>query len=209
MVQAHDDFTVTGVKLTLTSAEGETLESGAAVETSAECGRWVYATKVANDPGVLIHISVEATDLPGGKGVSGLRLSSVEDLRRTLSLAAHLCLRHWRRASAASVSVRVSTPALAAGASVRLVSAGSTSGYSTLLDHRRLAMTQKAFNHPMGSLPPCRRAAICVCRSWWCGHLCGRGVLAQCGCPFAALRVNSAALEEVGGEGVAEGVCAG
>jgi len=72
VVKAHDDFEVAGVQLTLTSAEGESLESGAAVETPAGSGRWVYAAKVANDPGVLIHISVEASDLPGGKGVSAV-----------------------------------------------------------------------------------------------------------------------------------------
>jgi hypothetical protein len=48
------------------------MESGAAVETPAKSGRWVYATKVPNDPGVLVHIGVEVSDLPGGKSVKAV-----------------------------------------------------------------------------------------------------------------------------------------
>ena len=72
VVMAHDDFEVTGVQLSLTDAEGQVLEHGAAVEAPAKSGRWVYTTTVPNDPGALVHISVEVSDLPGGKGVQSV-----------------------------------------------------------------------------------------------------------------------------------------
>jgi hypothetical protein len=40
VIRAHDDFDVAGVSVTLTEAGGAALESGAAVETPPDSGRW-------------------------------------------------------------------------------------------------------------------------------------------------------------------------
>ncbi len=67
-IRAHDDFDVTGVSVTLTDAGGATLESGAAVETPPNSGRWVYTATAAAPTGTDVRIAVQATDRPGGVG---------------------------------------------------------------------------------------------------------------------------------------------
>ena len=68
VVQASDDFDVMGVNVALTDAEGNALESGAATETPADSGRWVYTATAAVATGTTIRIAVTASDRPGGKG---------------------------------------------------------------------------------------------------------------------------------------------
>jgi len=41
-VRAHDDFMVTGVSLSLSQADGQTIESGEAVEAPPKSGQWIY-----------------------------------------------------------------------------------------------------------------------------------------------------------------------
>ena len=72
IVKAHDDFRVTKVELNLTDVDNQEMESGPAVETPTGSGRWVYAIKVWNDPGVLIHVNVTVSDLPGSLSVKTL-----------------------------------------------------------------------------------------------------------------------------------------
>ncbi len=55
-IRAHDDFDVAGVSIVLADAGGGIIESGEAVETSADSGRWVY-TATAN-------VGVGTTDSP-------------------------------------------------------------------------------------------------------------------------------------------------
>ena len=66
VILAHDDFDVVGVNVGLTDAEGNAIESGAAAETPANSGRWVYAATAAMDTGTTVRIAVTATDRPGG-----------------------------------------------------------------------------------------------------------------------------------------------
>jgi len=70
-VRASDDFDVTGVSVTLTDAGGAALESGQAVETPPDSGRWVYTATSAAPTGTdsaraLTRLAVQATDMPGG-----------------------------------------------------------------------------------------------------------------------------------------------
>ena len=58
----------TGDVVTLTDAGGAVLESGAAVETPAGSGRWVYTATAAAPTGTDVRIAVQATDMPGGVG---------------------------------------------------------------------------------------------------------------------------------------------
>ena len=69
IVQAHDDFEVTGVTVSIKEAGGQAVESGAAVQNPPDSGRWVYTTKqaVANVTGVVI--TATASDRPGNLGV--------------------------------------------------------------------------------------------------------------------------------------------
>ena len=66
VIRAHDDFDVRGVSVALTQADGVAIESGAAVETPAESGRWVYVATVVVSPGTRVRIAVTAQDHPGG-----------------------------------------------------------------------------------------------------------------------------------------------
>lgn len=80
MIRASDDFDpsamlragVVGVspsialRTGLTDAEGNQIESGEAVETAPNSGRWVYTATAAVSTGTTVRIAVTATDRPGG-----------------------------------------------------------------------------------------------------------------------------------------------
>ena len=66
VIQATDDFDVADVAVTLTDADGNAIESGAAVETPANSGRWLYTAQTAVATGTTVRIGVMATDRPGG-----------------------------------------------------------------------------------------------------------------------------------------------
>ena len=68
VIQAHDDFDVSGVSVSLTGVDGNAIESGEAVETPAGSGRWVYAATAAAPTGTTVRIAVTAMDRPGGEG---------------------------------------------------------------------------------------------------------------------------------------------
>jgi hypothetical protein len=70
VIQAHDDFAVSAVKVALTNAAGDPIESGEAVETPAKSGRWLYTATAAVATGTQVRINVTATDHPGGTGSS-------------------------------------------------------------------------------------------------------------------------------------------
>jgi hypothetical protein len=75
---------VTGVHVAVTQADGAAIEEGAAVETPAESGRWMYTATAAVPTGTTVRpstapstsfraglrtgIAVTATDRPGGLG---------------------------------------------------------------------------------------------------------------------------------------------
>lgn len=68
VIQAHDDFEVTRVHVSINDAGGQAIESGSAVETPARSGRWVYTTTAAVAQGTEVRIAVTASDRPGGVG---------------------------------------------------------------------------------------------------------------------------------------------
>jgi nucleoside-diphosphate-sugar epimerase len=70
-ITAADDFEVAEVQAALTDDGGAELESGAAAETPADSGRWVYTATTAVALGTMVRIAVAA--LAGGIGVNRAR----------------------------------------------------------------------------------------------------------------------------------------
>ena len=70
VVKARDDFQVAGVTVNLADADGTVLESGEAVQTPANSGRWLYTATAAIATGTQVRVLVTATDRPGGTGSS-------------------------------------------------------------------------------------------------------------------------------------------
>jgi hypothetical protein len=68
VIHASDDFAVLGVDVALSDGDGNPLESGAALETPASSGRWVYMATSAVSTGTTVRIAVTASDRPGGVG---------------------------------------------------------------------------------------------------------------------------------------------
>jgi hypothetical protein len=67
-ITASDDFEVTGVQVSLTDGDGNPIENGAAVETPANSGNWIYNATAAVASGTTVRIAVTASDRPGGTG---------------------------------------------------------------------------------------------------------------------------------------------
>jgi hypothetical protein len=67
-VRAHDDFDVERVHVSVTKSSGEAIESGEAVETPLNSGRWVYLATAAVPQGTSVRIAVSASDRPGSVG---------------------------------------------------------------------------------------------------------------------------------------------
>jgi len=76
VILASDDFDVASVQVSLTDGDGNALESGAAVETPADSGRWVYTATTDVPTGTTVRIAVTAEDRPGGIGTTASRLPS-------------------------------------------------------------------------------------------------------------------------------------
>jgi hypothetical protein len=70
LVAASDDFKVLAVEVILTDAEGQLLEGGAAVETPAESGLWLYTATTTIPTGTTVRIAVNASDRPGTKATA-------------------------------------------------------------------------------------------------------------------------------------------
>ena len=70
VVMAHDDFEVAAVKVSLSDAEGEALESGDALQTPPNSGRWIYTATATIASGAQVRVLVTATDRPGGMGLA-------------------------------------------------------------------------------------------------------------------------------------------
>jgi len=68
VLRAHDDFEVSSAQVEITYADGNPVESGAAAETPAKSGRWVYTVSAAATAGADVRIAVTVKDRPGGKG---------------------------------------------------------------------------------------------------------------------------------------------
>lgn len=66
VIQAHDDFDVSGVSVSLTGMDGKAIESGEAAESPAGSGRWVYTATAAAPTGTTVRMAVTAMDRPGG-----------------------------------------------------------------------------------------------------------------------------------------------
>ena len=69
VIRAHDDFEVTAVNVALTREDGSAIESGAATETPAKSGQWLYTATAAVPTGTAVRIVVTAKDRPGHAGV--------------------------------------------------------------------------------------------------------------------------------------------
>ncbi len=67
-MRAHDDFKVTRLLVTVSDASGEEIESGEAVETPPNGGRWVYTAVSSLVQGTTVRIAVIVNDQPGGEG---------------------------------------------------------------------------------------------------------------------------------------------
>ena len=77
IIMASDDFdpstkvlrtSVQGVDVSLSDEAGAPIESGAAVETPADSGRWLYTATTTVTTGTTVRIAVTASDRPGGIG---------------------------------------------------------------------------------------------------------------------------------------------
>jgi hypothetical protein len=68
VVQAHDDFEVTGVTVQIAAAGGQLVENGPASQNPPDSGRWTYTAQqtVSNITGV--QVTATATDRPGNVG---------------------------------------------------------------------------------------------------------------------------------------------
>jgi hypothetical protein len=70
VIRARDDFDVQAVTVAIVDVDGDAIEGGAAVETPADSGRWVYTATAAVATGTTVRIAVTATDRPGGEGTA-------------------------------------------------------------------------------------------------------------------------------------------
>lgn len=70
IIRASDDFEVVSVQVAITDTDSNLIESGQAVETPANSGRWVYQATSEVAAGNSIRIAVRASDRPGGEGSS-------------------------------------------------------------------------------------------------------------------------------------------
>ena len=68
VIQAHDDFEVISVHVSISDAGGQAIEAGAALEAPARSGRWVYMATATVAQGTEVRIAVIASDRPGGVG---------------------------------------------------------------------------------------------------------------------------------------------
>jgi hypothetical protein len=73
-IKAIDDFMVTAVTVTITNAEGHTIENGDAIKHEMHLFFWNYIAKVANPNVEGTLITVVATDRPGNKTTGELQL---------------------------------------------------------------------------------------------------------------------------------------
>lgn len=70
VIMAHDDFEVAGVTVSLSDADGVSIENGDALQSPPKSGRWVYTATAAVPAGTQVRVLVTATDHPGGTGVA-------------------------------------------------------------------------------------------------------------------------------------------
>ena len=66
--RTSDDFDVVAVRVAISKASGEPIETGAAVKTAGDPGRWMYTTTASVAPGTPMKVEVGATDRPGHTG---------------------------------------------------------------------------------------------------------------------------------------------
>lgn len=90
VVQAHDDFEVASVHVSISGTNGQTIENGEAVETpanplqvSSQSGRWVYMATTAVPTGTNVCIAVAVGELPGSvsEATAGKSLQAVRIIR--------------------------------------------------------------------------------------------------------------------------------
>jgi len=70
IIMASDDFDVAAVSISLSDDSGAAIESGEAIESPADSGRWVYSASADVDTGTIVRIAVTASDRPGGLGLA-------------------------------------------------------------------------------------------------------------------------------------------
>ena len=114
VLRARDDFEVSSAQVEITYADGNPVESGAAVETPAKSGRWVYTASAAATADADARIAVTVKDRPGGRGRAAWKVNSFSipvgtrsqipiqhfQIHRQAAQLFHLCLR--RRGDAAA-----------------------------------------------------------------------------------------------------------
>ena len=69
MLTATDNFGVKAVRVMITNAEGNAIESGVAVESPSGPGHWVYTATASVPAGDTANFRIVATDRPGGSAV--------------------------------------------------------------------------------------------------------------------------------------------
>lgn len=72
-ITASDDIGVQKVEVAISDDQGNPLETGAAIETAAGSGQWVYTATAQGASAV--RIQVTATDRPGGSAVTNIEKS--------------------------------------------------------------------------------------------------------------------------------------
>jgi hypothetical protein len=68
VVQAHDDFEVTGVTVQIAAAGGQLVENGPASQNPPDSGRWTYTAQQAVGNIAGVQVTATATDRPGNVG---------------------------------------------------------------------------------------------------------------------------------------------
>jgi hypothetical protein len=66
-ITARDEFGVVRVQVSVLDVSGDTLESGAAIETAAGSGNWTYTGQASIISGSDLTIQITAADRPGGQ----------------------------------------------------------------------------------------------------------------------------------------------
>jgi hypothetical protein len=64
-ITARDEFGVVRVQVSVLDVSGDTLESGAAIETAAGSGNWTYTGQASIISGSDLTIQITAADRPG------------------------------------------------------------------------------------------------------------------------------------------------
>jgi hypothetical protein len=68
VIQAHDDFEVVGVAVSICDAGGQAVENGTATQDPPNSGRWIYTTTQTVSDVTGAQVTATASDRPGNVG---------------------------------------------------------------------------------------------------------------------------------------------